>query len=63
MNAKEFLLTTVAVMIGTTIALAIAGLYVKSQITTATSGSSTISSLLSLVGIAPAAATTTTTTG
>jgi hypothetical protein len=48
MNARQFILLIVAIATGSTIALGIAGLYLKSQINSATSGSSTIGSLLSL---------------
>jgi hypothetical protein len=50
MNGKEFVGTVLAVAIGTTIALAIAGLYVQSQISAASSSNSTIGTILSLFG-------------
>lgn len=48
MNHKEFIGTTLAVAIGTLVALALAGLYLKSQLSAATSGNSTVGTLLSL---------------
>lgn len=51
MNAKTFLLLVIAIIIGATVALGIAGLYLKTQVTAATSGNSTIGSLLSLFGV------------
>lgn len=51
MNGKTFLMLIIAIAIGATVALAIAGLYLKTQVTAATSGSSTLGSILSLVGI------------
>ncbi|MGB7767440.1 MAG: hypothetical protein WBN22_01105 [Verrucomicrobiia bacterium] len=54
MNARDFFLTLFAVAIGTTIALAIAGLYLKSQLSTS-AGSGTLGTILSLF-TSPAAA-------
>ena len=48
MNTRDFALTLLAVTIGTTIALAIAGLYLKQQFAASTSSSTTLGSLLSL---------------
>ncbi|MGH8023186.1 MAG: hypothetical protein ACRED1_06375 [Limisphaerales bacterium] len=48
MKIGEFILMTLAVAIGTLAALAIAGLYVKSQFSSASSGGSTINTILSL---------------
>ena len=56
MNARDFFLTLFAVAIGTLIALAITGVYVKGQLASATAGNSTIGSLLSLFGSKPAGA-------
>lgn len=56
MSARDFFLYTVAVAIGTTIALAIAGLYLKSQLS-ATAGNSTLGAILSLFGSRPAGST------
>ena len=56
MKTRDFFLHTVAVAIGTTIALAIAGLYLKSQFSSATGSGSTIGNLLSLFS-RPAAST------
>lgn len=53
MSAKLFIGTTLAVLIGTTIALAIAGMYAKTQLTAATTGNSTLGSVLSLFGYKP----------
>lgn len=50
MNGKEFVGMVLAVAIGTTIALVIAGLYVQSQVTAATAGNSTLGTILSLFG-------------
>lgn len=57
MKAHEFILYTLAVAIGTTVALAVAGLYVRSQLTSATGTGTTLGSLLSLFS-KPAATTT-----
>lgn len=54
MSTREFFLYIFAVAIGTTIALAIAGLYVKAQLSAATTGNSTVGALLSLFGSKPA---------
>lgn len=48
MSAKEIIGTAVAVFIGTLLALAIAGVYLKSQLSAATGSGSTIGSLLSI---------------
>ena len=53
-----FIGTALAVAIGTTIALAIAGLYVQNQVTAATATSTTIGSILSLFGFKPTTTTT-----
>lgn len=50
MTAKQFLGATLAVAIGTTIALAVAGVYLKQQLSAATAGNSTIGNLLALFG-------------
>lgn len=57
MSHKQFIGSIIAVAIGTLIALAVAGLYVKSQLASATSGNSTIGTLLSLFSKAPAGTT------
>lgn len=48
-----FIGITIAVAIGTTIALAIAGVYVQNQVNTATAGNTTLGSILSLFGYKP----------
>lgn len=55
MSPRSFFLHTIAVAVGTLAALAISGLYVKSQLSSATSGNSTIGTILSLFGPKPAA--------
>ena len=50
MNGKEFVGTLIAVAIGTTIALAIAGIYLQSQLSAASSTNSTLGTILSLFG-------------
>ncbi|HEX3626700.1 MAG TPA: hypothetical protein VH280_14905 [Verrucomicrobiae bacterium] len=55
MSAKLFIGTALAVAIGTLIALAIAGVYAKQQLATATTGSTTLGSVLSLFGYKPTA--------
>jgi len=50
LNTRDFFLQTVAVAVGGLIALAIAGVYLKSQLSSATAGNSTIGTLLSLFG-------------
>lgn len=57
MSPRSFILHTLAIAVGTLAALAIAGLYVKSQLSSATSGNSTVGTLLSLFGSKPAAST------
>jgi len=48
MNGRDFTLTAAAVAIGTLIALAIAGLYLKSQLNSATASNTTVGKLLAL---------------
>jgi hypothetical protein len=48
MTWRDFALTLMAVTIGTTIALAIAGLYLKSQLNSATGTGSTLGKILAL---------------
>ncbi len=48
MNTRDFLLTLAAVAIGTTIALAIAGVYVKSQLSASAGSGTTLGTILSL---------------
>jgi hypothetical protein len=50
MSGKLFIGTTLAVAIGTLIALAIAGLYVQNTVTAATTTNTTLGSILSLFG-------------
>lgn len=59
MSAKLFIGTTLAVAIGATIALAIAGLYVQNQVTAETASNTTLGSILSLFGYKPTTTTTT----
>ena len=47
MSIRDFFLTLLAVAIGTTVALAIAGLYVKQQVASS-SGSGTLGAILNL---------------
>jgi hypothetical protein len=47
----EFILTTLAVALGATIALAVAGLYAKQQFTAATANNSTLGNVLATVGL------------
>ena len=54
MNARDFFLQVVAVAIGTTIALAIAGVYLKSQLSATAGSGTTLGTLLSLFGSRPA---------
>jgi hypothetical protein len=51
MKIGEFILTTLAVALGATIALAISALYAKQQITAATATNSTLGNLLTSVGL------------
>lgn len=51
MKIGEFLLTTLAVAIGATIALGVAGLYAKQQIAAATTTNSTLGNVLTAVGL------------
>jgi hypothetical protein len=53
MNGKEFVGTVIAVAIGTTLALAIAGMYVQSQLNAAQSSNSTLGTILSLFAPKP----------
>lgn len=56
MKIGEFILYTLAVTIGVTLALAIAGEYAKTQISAATAGNTTFGRLLSLFSpVQPAA--------
>ena len=48
MSGKDFVLTTLAVAIGGLIALAIAGVFVKQQVSQATAGNSTLGKILNL---------------
>lgn len=48
MNARQFFLLVAAIAIGATIALGIAGLYLKNTVTTATSGNTLFGSILAL---------------
>jgi hypothetical protein len=57
MNGKEFVGTVIAVAIGTTIALAIAGMYVQAQLNAAQSSNSTLGTILSLFGPKPVSGT------
>lgn len=50
MNGKEFVGMVLAVAIGTTIALAIAGVYVQGQLSAASSSNTTLGTILSLFG-------------
>jgi hypothetical protein len=51
MKIGEFLLTALAVALGTTVALAIAGLFAKQQIAAATTANSTLGNVLAAVGL------------
>jgi hypothetical protein len=44
----DFLLITLAVAIGTIIALGVAGIYLKQQVSSASSGNTTLGAILSL---------------
>ena len=49
MSTRDFFLTLTAVAIGTTIALAIAGVYLKSQLSASAGGNSTLGTILSFL--------------
>ncbi|HXC34273.1 MAG TPA: hypothetical protein VNV43_00245 [Candidatus Acidoferrales bacterium] len=51
MKIGEFILTTLAVALGATIALAVAGLYAKQQLSAATATNSTLGNVLAAVGL------------
>jgi hypothetical protein len=50
MSTRDFFLTLAAVAIGTTVALAIAGVYVKSQLAASTGSGTTLGTILGLFG-------------